>query len=74
MNDASSPEFQRAFVATMYLFERRNDELVSALSNECAAAVELAKALGHPERASRAQVLARELARIAKALDDRWLR
>jgi len=69
-----SPEFQRAFVATTYLFERRNDELVSALPSDCGSAGELTRALGHPERAARAQVLARELARIAKALDDRWLK
>lgn len=69
-----SPEFQRSFVATTYLFDRRNEELVSALTAECAPAKELARSLAHPERAARAQVLARELARIAKALDDRWLK
>jgi hypothetical protein len=69
-----TPDFQRAFVATSYLFERRNDELASALPDPREAADDLVRALGHPERSARAQVLARELARIAKALDDRWLK
>jgi hypothetical protein len=68
-----NPEFQRAFVATSYLFDRRDEDLVSALAGERAAAEELARALSHPERPVRARVLARELARIAKALDDRRL-
>ncbi len=68
-----SEAFDRAFVATSYLFDRRGDDLTSPLVSPSPAARELSARLSHPERAARATVLGRELALIAKSLDDRRL-
>lgn len=66
-------DFERAFVATSYLLDRRGEDLTRALSGGAKPARRLAAALGHPERSARAVVLAREVARIAQALDARRL-
>jgi hypothetical protein len=62
--------FERAFVATSYLCQRRGKELVEALADgpgrEAAA---LAVRLDEPLREQRARALAPELARIAASLD-----
>jgi hypothetical protein len=68
-----SDDFERAFVAVSYLIDRRGDDLTRALGGGTEIARRLTLALAHPERASRAVVLAREVARIAGALDARRL-
>jgi hypothetical protein len=65
--------FERAFVATGYLLDRRGDELLSALPEAGKEARGLAKALAAPERGARATVLAPELARLVQALQERRL-
>jgi len=72
----SPPEkssFERAFVATSYLLDRRGDDLLSGLPDPGREARELAKALGATERLARATVLAPELARLVQALEARRL-
>ncbi|MCK6531906.1 MAG: hypothetical protein L6Q84_02950 [Polyangiaceae bacterium] len=69
----NTEDFERAFVATSYLLDRRGEDLTRALGGGAAPARRLAAALGHPERSARAVVLAREVARIAQALDARRL-
>lgn len=68
-----SDDFERAFVAVSYLVDRRGEELTRPLGEGAASARKLAAALAHPERSARAVVLAREVARIAQALDARRL-
>lgn len=63
--------FERAFVALSYSLARRGDELLAPLPAPGAEARSLVTALGAPERQSRAVVLARELARVAQAIDAR---
>jgi hypothetical protein len=67
-------ELERAFVATSYLLDRRGAGLTAPLATPSREASALLQALAHPERTARATVLARELARIAQALDARWLK
>lgn len=69
-----SAEFERAFIATSYLLDRRQADLTAPLANPSREADALSQALAHPERSARATVLARELARIVKSLDERWLK
>jgi hypothetical protein len=69
-----SADFERAFIATSYLFDRRDAELSAPLPSPGRDATDLLQALAHSERSVRATVLARELARVAKALDERWLK
>lgn len=66
-------DFERAFVAVGYLLDRRGDDLTRGLGGGGETARKLAAALGHPERQTRAVVLAREVARVAQALEARRL-
>lgn len=67
-------DFERAFVAVSYCLDQRGEALTAALAGGGGeAARRLALALGHPERNARAVVLARELARVAQALEARRL-
>jgi hypothetical protein len=61
------PTFSRAFVATSYLLGERGEAL-QRLAPE--GAKDLADALGHGDRERRAATLAREIVRIALALDE----
>jgi hypothetical protein len=69
-----SPEFQRAFAALSYLAGRRGAELLAPLPSAGEEAQALARRLAHPDRERRAEVLARELGRLALSLDARKLR
>ena len=73
MPNILSPEFQRAFTAVSYLVGRREAELIAPLLSPGADAQALARRLDHPERERRAEVLARELGRLALSLDARKL-
>lgn len=73
MANIRSPEFQRAFVALSYLVGRRDAELLAPLPDAREDAQALARRLSHPERERRAEVLARELGRLALSLDARKL-
>jgi hypothetical protein len=61
------PAFERALVAASYLLGARDDSFEGWTLGPDARAI--AFALGAGDRASRATVLAREIARIAVALD-----
>lgn len=74
MADLGSAEFQRAFAAVSYLAGRRNDELLGAFKTQNPEARAFAQRLGHPERERRAEVLARELARVVSSLEARKLK
>jgi hypothetical protein len=63
--------FERAFVAMSYALDRRGDELTLPLDGVSRETERLASALAAPERQARAQVLAAELARIVRALEER---
>ncbi|HEX3774321.1 MAG TPA: hypothetical protein VHV51_07640 [Polyangiaceae bacterium] len=71
MTSAAHPDFQRAFVALSYVAGRRGGELLEPLSAPHDDAKVFAQRLAHPERERRAEILARELARIAVALEAR---
>ncbi len=71
MPNIHSAEFQRAFAAVSYLSGRRSAELLAPLPAPCEEAIALARRLEHPERERRAEVLARELGRLALSLDAR---
>ena len=73
MPNIFSPEFQRAFATVSYLAGRRDAELIAPLPAPGAEVQALAARLAHPERARRAEVLARELGRLALSLDARRL-
>jgi len=73
MANIRSPEFQRAFAAVSYLTGQRDAELLAPLPSAGEEALALARRLGHPERERRAEVLARELGRVALSLDARKL-
>jgi hypothetical protein len=74
MANPHSPEFQRAFVAMSYLAGRRDAELLDAFEAPHEEARAFARRLGHPERERRAELLARELARLAQVLEARTLK
>jgi hypothetical protein len=59
--------FGGALVATLYLLGARGEELATAAGEHAPAA--LLGALAHEDRAVRAAALAREIARVAGALD-----
>ncbi len=61
--------FERAFVAASYLCGRRGPELCEALPAPDPTAQKLAQRLAHPDRATRAQVLAAELGPLVQALE-----
>lgn len=66
-----SPAFQRGFVALSYMMGRREAELLEPLPAAQEEARALARGLAHPERARRAELLARELSRLALAVEAR---
>jgi hypothetical protein len=69
MSKTEAEDFERAFVATSYALARRGEELTAPLSAPGTVARQLAAALGHADRQVRAVVLAREMARLVKALE-----
>ncbi len=73
MPNILSSEFQRAFVTMSYLVGRREAALLAPLPSPGAEVQALARRLAHPERERRAEVLARELGRLALSLDARRL-
>lgn len=66
-------DFERAFIAVSYLLDRRGDALAQPLGGGGEVARRLVASLGQPERSARAVVLAREVARVAQALEARRL-
>ena len=74
MANLESPDFQRAFAAMSYLVGRRDAELLEPFSAPHEDARTFVRRLGHPERERRAEVLARELARLASSLEARSLK
>lgn len=74
MSSVASPTFQRAFVALSYLTGRRGAELLEAIPAPQDEARLLGQRLAHAERERRAEVLARELSRVALALATRSLK
>ena len=74
MSSLSHPIFQRAYVAFSYVAGRREAELLEALPTVHDEARLFAQRLSHPERERRAEVLARELSRVALALETRSLK
>ena len=71
MANPGSPDFQRAFAAVSYLVGQRGEALLAAVPSPSDEARAFARRLEHPERERRAELLARELARLAVALDAR---
>jgi len=74
MTNLENPDFQRAFVALSYMIGRRDTELLTPLRTPHDDARAFARRLGHPERERRAEVLARELSRLASAVEARALK
>jgi len=74
MSSVADPAFQRAFVALSYVAGRRADALLGGLAAPHDDARMLVQRLGHPERERRAEVLARELSRVALALEARSIK
>ena len=74
MADPANPDFQRAFAAMSYMVGRREAELLAPLSAPREEAQAFARHLAHPERERRAEVLARELARLTASLEQRTLK
>ena len=74
MADPASPNFQRAFAAMSFLLGRRNAELLEPLCAPHADARAFARRLAHPERARRAEVLARELTRLSASLEAKAIK
>jgi hypothetical protein len=74
MSRSEDPMFQRAFVALSYVAGRRGAALLEPLTMPHADARVLAQRLGHAERERRAEVLAHELARVARSLEARSIR
>jgi hypothetical protein len=71
MAQFESRDFQCAFAAVSYLAGRRKAELLEPFAKPHHEARALHGRLAHPERERRAEALARELARIASALEAR---
>ncbi len=57
-----------------YLLGRRDADLLAPLAAPSEDARSFVRRLGHPERQRRAEALARELSRLASALDARSLK
>ena len=74
MADVAEPTFQRAFVALSYVVGRREADLTASLGELHQETKALAQRLAHPERERRAEALARELSRVAFALEARRLK
>ena len=70
----AEPAFQRAFMALSYVAGRRDAELTAPLGELHQETKTLAQRLGHAERERRAEALARELSRVAFALEARRLK
>ena len=68
-----SDDFGRAFVAMSYWLEQRGEGLSRGLAEPSPAALELVRRLSHPDRQTRARVLALEIARISASLAARRL-
>ena len=71
MSQFESRDFQCAFVAVSYLAGRRDRELLEPFATTHLEARALHTWLGHPQRERRAEALARELSRLASALEAR---
>jgi len=71
MSTVARPAFQKAFVALSYLAGRRDAELVAALRTVNEETRSFVQRLAHPERERRAEILARELSRVALSLEAR---
>jgi hypothetical protein len=69
-----SRDFQCAFAAASFLFGRREAELLEPFAVTHAEARALQSRLARPERERRAEALARELARLAGALEARSIK
>jgi ribose 1,5-bisphosphokinase PhnN len=74
MSNVELPSFQRAFVALSYVAGRRDATLLDAFASVHADTQLLAQRLANPERERRAEVLARELARVALSLEARGIK
>ena len=74
MTQFDSSEFQRAFAAMSYVVGRRDAELLEPFRLPHQEARAFVRGLGHPERERRAEALARELARLATALEARSIK
>ncbi|HTA92490.1 MAG TPA: hypothetical protein VK745_23090 [Polyangiaceae bacterium] len=74
MSSLERPTFQRAYVALSYVVGRRDGALLDALVAPHAETQLLVQRLAHPERERRAEVLARELSRVAVALESRSIK
>jgi len=74
MSNVELPSFQRAFVALSYVAGRRDATLLEAFSSIHADTQLLTQRLANPERERRAEVLARELSRIALSLEARSIK
>jgi hypothetical protein len=74
MSNIELPPFQRAFVALSYVAGRRDAALLEAFASVHADTLLLAQRLANPERERRAEVLARELASVALALEARSIK
>jgi hypothetical protein len=74
VSSIASPDFQRAMVALSYFMGRRDSQLVEAFSEPLQEALLCVRRLGHSERERRAEVLARELSRVALAVDARSIK
>lgn len=66
------PLFQNAFVAVSYLSES-SPEPLAVFTNPAPETLELVRELRLDDRAHRARLLARELAHVARRLDERRL-
>jgi len=64
--------FARAYVATLYFLGERGEALAETAS--AVGATKLVSALAHPDKATRAKVLADEMTRVALALERGGLR
>lgn len=71
MSSIVGPAFQKAFVALSYVAGRRDAELLAGFRAVSDEARSFAQRLAHPERERRAEVLARELSRVALSLEAR---
>ena len=74
MTNLASPDFQRAFAAMSYLVGRRDGELLEPFRAPHDEAHAVVRRLANPEREQRAEVLARELSRLALSLAARTLK
>lgn len=74
MSQFETRDFQCAFAAVSYLAGRREAELLEPFSVPQPEARAFSSRLAHPERERRAEALARELARVANALEARSIK